>query len=133
MNSPSRRRFLAALAGASTLTGCSALLSDRASVDLAIFSHLDEPHEVRLRLFRSDREARYEAKVYDKTLSIEAQGEVEREDFVPNRQYEIRFTVSTSSDGRTTQEDHVHYYPVRGKEEPYMAFDLDPGGVMRMR
>jgi hypothetical protein len=133
MSWPSRRRFLAYLAGASTLAGCSALPTDRASVDLAIFSHLDEPYEVWLELYREDKQMRDEAGVYAKRLSIEAQGEVTREDFVPARRYEVRFTVSTAEDGRTTQEDHVHYYPVRGKEEPYMAFDLDPGGVMRMR
>jgi hypothetical protein len=132
MNLASRRHFLATLAGASTLAGCSALPSGRASLDLAIFSHLDEPYEVRLRLFRGDKQARYEAKVYDKTLSIEAEGEVQRDDFVPARQYEVRFTVFTS-EGRTTQKDHVHYYPVQGKEDLYIAFDLDPGGVMRMR
>jgi hypothetical protein len=106
---------------------------DRASRDLAIFSHVDEPHEVWLRLFRADTRTRAEASVYEKTFSIEPEGEVQREEIVPARQDEIRFTILTSSDGTTTQQDHVHYYPVRGKDDPSVAFDLDPGGVMRMR
>ena len=121
------------LAMLSALPGCSLPSSRPSLLNVAVFNHSESPYTIELSLFRNDGSSSSRgARIYDRSLDVEPEGDIRRENAVKNRPYLVRYSVYENN-RRPTDEDHVHYYPADSPGEAYLAFDIDSTGVLTRR
>ncbi len=102
-------------------------------LDLVAFNHTDSPYTVEMGLFRGGGDAtRSEARAYDGSIDVESQGRAQRENVAETRPYLVRYSVYEDN-RRTTDEDHVHYYPEDDGNDESLAFDIGSEGTLSRR
>lgn len=129
-----RRTYLASLAVSSVaLAGCSALTSPPSMLDLTLFNQTDSSYTVEMSLFRVESDlSRSEARAYSTSITVEPQGEAQREDVAETRQYLVQYDLFRNNN-RSTDEDHVHFYPTDDEGDDSLTFDIHTPGVMTRR
>ena len=126
-----RRQLLSATAGvAGCLAGCSALGSQDTGVDLTVFNQADTPYTIEITVF-GDGASESEARAYNTTINLEADGRQTREAIVEPRRYLVRYHAFEEN-SRLTAEGHVHFIP-SGDGTERLTFDIDPTGAMTRR
>lgn len=130
----SRRAVVTAgVVSIASVTGCSALPSDRSMLGLALLNHADSPYTVEMSLFRvGNNQSRDDVRAYSTSIDVEPRGEARREEAIESKQYLVRYDVYRN-DNRRTDQDHVHFYPDEGGDGDRLAFDIHSPGVMTRR
>lgn len=115
------------------LAGCSTSLTHRPALDLTVFNHTDSPYTVEIMVFKSgNNRSRSDARLYDTSLDVSADGKAVREDAFEEQRCLVRYRVYRNN-SELTDRGHIHYYPPDGGQEDGLAFDVHSSGRLMRR
>ncbi|WP_324665651.1 hypothetical protein [Haloarcula sediminis] len=124
-----RQAIIAAVGFAAPVTGCAGNQSGDGAIDLTVINQSDTPYTVEIGFFRDDEE-RNEARAYDATLDIEADGRETREAVVSAGRYLVRYSAYEEN-SRLTDEDHIHYISAESDTDGLILDIRETGTVTR--
>ena len=115
--------------GLASVAGCSQLESQPPQLTISIFNQTDRSYNVPITLYEweSSRE-RDDARGYETTFELAANGDAQREGVVNADAYIVRYSVYQDG-GQLVDQGHTHYYP--REENSELAFDIRDGELTR--
>ena len=117
----------------SGLAGCGVPSSEDSRLDVTIFNHTETSYTIEVDIFDSTADgSRGEARVYSESITIEPEGQAEREEIAETQPLLARYDVYENN-SRQTDQGHIHYYPSDDNSAESMVFDLQPPGSLVRR